>query len=396
MAPYITDVLGQSQNLYNNYTPQYYPGNTVAPQSPWTQQGLGGLAGYGNSPFNQFVLGGATQSQNALTSSGNAAYNPLLYAGYNQLPQNLQTLSTAQQQGQQGLQQAPTTDQQNISAATAGNTANAVNSQLTQTPGSNPYVDQLVQRTLAQNTQNFNQSVLPQIDNASQLAGGYGGSRQGIAQGLAIQSLNQANANTAAGIYSNQYNQDLSRQLQAAGLGAQISGQAGGLQLQGLGQQQNYQLGLQGQGLNAAQQGFGNLQSGYEQGLNAATRNLALAPQTQALGQTGINNQLMAGSAQDQYNQQVLQSLVDRWNWQQELPYNQLNQYANTVFGSSAARSGTGGGGSSGTLAGGLGGAATGAGIWAAVNAASPTLISNPVGWGIIGLGALLGSGVFG
>ena len=396
VAPFIQDILKQSQNLYNNYTPQYYPNSTVAQQSPWTQQGLGNLAGFGGSQYNQNVLGGAQQSQGNLLSASNPYSNPVYGAGLQQLPQNLNYLSGIQQQGSQGLQQAPTTDVQGLSGQTTGNTAGALNSQLNQTPGNNPYVDELVQRTLAQNTRNFNQSVMPQIDNASQIAGGYGGSRQGIAQGIATQGLNDSNANAATQIYTNQYNQDMQRQLQATGLGAQIAGQASNVQLQGLGQQQNYQLGQSAQGLNAAQTGLQNLQSGYGTGVDASGKNLLLAGQTQQLGQTGITNQLQAGAAQDQYNQAVLKDLVDRFNYGQNLPYNQLDQYKNTVYGTSSSNVTNPGQAGSGGVAGALGGAATGAGIAGGLVAAGAVNSWNPVGWAMMGVGALIGSGLLG
>lgn len=380
VAPYIQDVLKEAGNQYRNYTPQYYPDSTVIKQSDWTQQGLQGLAGFGNSQWNQGVLGGAAGSQNTLTGASNPFYNPVYGAGLSQLPQNLQSLSFAQQQGMQGLQQGPYTDIQGLSGQTLGNTIGAVNQQLSQVPGQNPYVDELVRRTLGANTLNFNQSVLPQIDNASQAAGGYGGSRQGVAQGLAIQGLNTANANTANQIYSGQYNADLQRQLQAAGLGAQIAGQGSSAQLQGLGQEQQYNLGLQGQGLTAAGMGLANLQQGYGQGIDAATRNLALANQTQALGQTGINTQLAAGSAQDQYQQAVLQSLIDRFNWEQNLPYQKLDKYAGYAFGSPAQSSTgaqAGGGGAAGAAGGALAGAYMGSQIYP--------------GWGTV-IGGIIGA----
>lgn len=396
MQPYLESYLRESRRIYDEYTPQYYPGQTVAPQSDWTQQALGSLATYGQSPWNQQVLGAAAGSQGSLANAGNPNYNPVLAAGLNQLPQNLNYLSGVQQQGSLSVPQAPPTDIQNLSTQTTPNTGTALNNQLTQTPGFNPYIDQLVNRTLQANTRNFNQSVLPQIDNQSQAAGAYGGSRQGVAQGLSIEGLTRNNADIASQIYSNQYNQDLNRQLQAAGLGAQVAGQSSNAALAGRGQDQQYQLGLQGQGIAASQIGTNLLTSGYGTGVDAAGRNLLLAPQTQQLGQTGINNTLAAGGAQDQYQQQLIQSLMDRWNYGQNLPYEKLNQFGNAVVGTGqVGRVQTGGQPGGGGASGAFGGAVSGLGAWGALNAISPALISNPVGWGIMAAGALLGSGLF-
>lgn len=53
--PYLSQVFGQAQNLYDTYRPQYFPGSTAAAQTPTQQLGLGletaaGLAG--NSSVN--------------------------------------------------------------------------------------------------------------------------------------------------------------------------------------------------------------------------------------------------------------------------------------------------------------------------------------------------------
>lgn len=60
----------------------------------------------------------------------------------------------------------------------------------------NPYLQQMHQANINTSmrgyddaTQNFMQQVLPSIDNAAFASGGYGGSRQGIAQGLGMQQM---------------------------------------------------------------------------------------------------------------------------------------------------------------------------------------------------------------
>lgn len=77
--PYVTDVLSEAQNLYRSNTPGYYPGSTLAAQSPETQAGIGALASRGmtGSP----LLQGA-QAQQLGTING--AYNdPNQNAVYN-------------------------------------------------------------------------------------------------------------------------------------------------------------------------------------------------------------------------------------------------------------------------------------------------------------------------
>lgn len=55
----------------------------------------------------------------------------------------------------------------------------------------NPYLDQQSQAIIGQLTRNFSENVLPQIRSGSIASGQYGGSRQGIAEGLAASRLQQ-------------------------------------------------------------------------------------------------------------------------------------------------------------------------------------------------------------
>lgn len=78
-----------------------------------------------------------------------------------------------------------------------------------QTP--NPWLEQQAQGIATNLTNNFNQSVMPQINAGAVMAGGYGGSRQGIAQGLAMQGLNRDIANAQANLYGQAYESDANR-----------------------------------------------------------------------------------------------------------------------------------------------------------------------------------------
>ncbi|HEY1091098.1 MAG TPA: hypothetical protein VGE47_08410 [Burkholderiaceae bacterium] len=117
------------------------------------------------------------------------------------------------------------------------------------TPGANPYLDQSIDGAIAQNRLGFNQlqgdatenlmkNVMPSIRSNSVLAGQYGGSRQGIAEGNAIGQLGKEMAratsmfgqnatNAAVGAKANAYETDSNRALSATqGLGAQQYGVA--------------------------------------------------------------------------------------------------------------------------------------------------------------------------
>jgi len=117
------------------------------------------------------------------------------------------------------------------------------------TPGANPYLDKSIDGAIAQNrlgfqqlqddsTKNLMQNIMPSIRSNSVLAGQYGGSRQGIAEGNAIgtqqtelaraaSQFSQNATNAAVGAKANAYETDSNRALSATqGLGAQQYGVA--------------------------------------------------------------------------------------------------------------------------------------------------------------------------
>lgn len=74
---------------------------------------------------------------------------------------------------------------------------------------------------------NLSENLLPQIGSQAQMAGGFGGGRQGIAQGVALRGTQEALASGATDIMA----QDLLRRQQAAGAysGLQAQGASAGL-----------------------------------------------------------------------------------------------------------------------------------------------------------------------
>lgn len=240
--PYIKSVLGEAQNLYNQPGPQYFPGETVAGLNPNIQGSLNYL-------------------------SGAAA------------PAQAQTAGASQQ-----------------ALGTAYASAN---------PLMNPFFAQTAQAIIDPATQQMMRSILPQIDSGAVLAGQVGSSRQGVAQGNAI----------------NDYSRNI---------------------------------------LNALAQ-FGT--SAYGQGLDTLSRGLAVAPQIQ--GMQAVPGQTLgaAGDYQRAYEQQLIDAAQQRYNYEQQLPYEKLNYYAGLVgnpLGSTTTNNP--GSGQSG-LQGALGGAATGAAL---------------------------------
>jgi hypothetical protein len=75
----------------------------------------------------------------------------------------------------------------------------------------NPYLAQMGQAITSTANDNLNYNVLPGINSGAVAAGGYGGSRHGIAQGLAIGQNQQGIANSLASLYGGAYEGDQNR-----------------------------------------------------------------------------------------------------------------------------------------------------------------------------------------
>lgn len=274
---YLKDVFAQSQNLYNSgaLAPDYYSGNTVAPQSQWTQDALQMQA--------DRAMNGSTSIDTAQAgmdniTSGNALANN---AGLNALNQ--------------------------------------------MTTAVNPYMKALYEDAAGQ--------ANAQIDSGFSGAGRYGSGAHENAKADAMADL-------SAQMYSHAYDQ----QLQAAQ-------QAGQLYNTGIGQQV-----VAGQ---TAQQ-------------------LANQAYTDAAALSE------AGGVKDDYQQQLINADIDRYNYESQQPLTALSNYNQLIQGTYGGTSTTTGQQQRGSLLGGaLGGAASGAALGS---------MFGPVGTGVGALaGGLLG-----
>lgn len=154
-APYLKSGFGEAANIYNNYTPEYYSGQTQAGFSPdqlTAQQGT-----------RDFAVQGAPE-----------ILNPAI--GAYQYGTGSQVLDVA----------------------------------------NNPYVTGMAQAA-ADRAYSGLSPQLAGIRSGAVQSGGFGGSRQGIAEGLALGGAADAATQAAAGIYGNAYGQGLGHQAQTLG-----------------------------------------------------------------------------------------------------------------------------------------------------------------------------------
>lgn len=252
-------------------------------------------------------------------------------------------------------------------------------------------LDPVVNNAMRRMGENFNEQVMPGIGQAASAAGQYGGSRQGIAEGLAQKGLAYSMGDMASNMYNNAFNTAQSNMYgtanNMAGLGLSnaqgnanrdLTAQTTNSANQLASQQFNANMAQQENMFNAsnamnAQQFNANL------GLSNNTQAAANAAQLLGNRQAAIGLTQTGNSMQDQnYQQQMgLLDAPNQYNWQN------LNRYASII------QPGSGIGGSSTTTAPSntnsgaslLGGAMAGAQLGGLLGVGS--------GWGALG-GALL------
>ena len=152
--------------------------------------------------------------------------------------------------------------------------------------GINPHLQGMVDDASFQITNNLQRKTLPSIRTGGNAANPYGGggSRQGIAEGLAMSDANQQLSNTVSQLYGQAYDADQNRRSQAAGAylnagNAAVQGQSALSNALAQGAQGLINLGLSPQQqawlpLINSKQIIGSpaiLQSGFSTGSNAAS-----------------------------------------------------------------------------------------------------------------------------
>ena len=252
---------------------------------------------------------------------------PQLFPGSQIAPQN-----PLQQQAQQQFLQAaggPVAQ----GAQEAANTQSFLLGPELFNPDTNPALAQATQAAIRPIEQQFTQSILPNVRGGANTSGQFGGSRQGIAEGIASQSFLQQVGDTSA-------------------------------------QFQN--------------RAFSDL-------LDAQGRGLLLAPQTQQLQFGEATATEAVGRQQQQLAQNKLTEEADRFFAEQTLPFAAAQDVAQLAFGiggGSTTSVATRAGGSSNSIGSALGGAASGAAL-------GNMLL--PGGWGAAAGGVLGGlAGLFG
>lgn len=325
-VPYLQQGMSDAQYAYQNNPQQYYPGSTVAPLSQTTLQALSGM-----SQPNGMWGDVSNYLMNSVGSSPGAA----------QVPGQMQGIQQAMS-GQNGYQSAQVNAPNPYTSANNGERDYAQSVLSGKYLNSNPYADRIASQ--------IGDDVQARV--GSQFAGA-GRSMSGAAARAMAEQTGDATANFRGGLYENERN----RMTQAGDLLNSISGRADQAS------QFNNTMGAN-IGMNNAQRqdaagqfNAGNNLQGLSLGLNAADSLAGRMDQASQFGQQfdlnalgmlpGLDNQRRAGNADalsaggvlDAYGQNQLNDQVNRFNFNQNAPFENIQRYLQMVGGNAGTTS---------------------------------------------------------
>ena len=331
--PFLQDVFSQAYNMYysGGLTPEYYPGQTVAAQSPYTQQAIQMQANraLNGSPLIDSASGTVNDIMNGSGIYGNQGLNVLnnysdssLYnnTGYNSMLGLADNGDIANDPYYSALANS-------ANDAISGNQGlQALN---TLSNAQNPYLDQLYDRAAGQ--------ALSKINGNFSTAGRYGSGAHEAAAADAMENL-------AADIYSGGYDQAVNAASAAANAYSQGIGQQTDAYAQALNQLNNNistRLGAYQNASNAYNQDISNILSAaadsgqlYNQGISTILSGTDKAVDLGNQAYTDAAALSEAGGVLDDYNQMLINADIDRYNYNVNNALNALSNYNQLIQGS--------------------------------------------------------------
>ena len=328
--PFLTTGFEAAQDRYGSIQPQFFPGNTVAPFNPNETAFQQGVIDYTTGARPAAMSFGA---ENALTGEmlANPYTNPIFGA-----TRGLGEYGQGALQTSAGLTGAPILDESNASPL--------MQQMLSGSVQQNPFINQAIGGFANEAVGNFQEQVMPAL-RASQVAYQPGGSSRGdIASGIAAGNVGRSIADFANRSYMDAFNSAQQQQMGAAQLMEQARGQRA---QEALGQAGGaFQPALGGESLITQRLGGGL----------GAYPSVAQAPvdMMTSLGDVGYGQREM--------EQQLLDESVNRYQFEQNIEDQKLQNYMNLIQGNyggtTVASAERGGLGLAGQLGQGVGGLA--------------------------------------
>lgn len=337
--------------------------------------------------WNQFL-----QSQQGNAQNQSNAGNALLSGSNNAQITPVGNVADPERIGGWGQIQAQSVDPtQALASLGSINPTQALQNQLSGS-ANNPYLDQQIAGIGTDISNNLNRNILPGVRGQAVASGQYGGSRQGIAEGLAMSDSNQQLTNAAANIRSGAYESAQNRQgvagLNLANLGIGNATNNANRDLSA--QTSNASNTLQAQMANAAN-AMQNNQFNANLGLQNNSQSMQNSANNTANSVAGSN---ILGQGLNYGNNAYGQGLTNLGMGQQQ-NWQNLNNYANIIssgagLGRTSESTGPAQGGSNpvaGLLGGGLAGATFGSSAaGASLGLTGPWGAAAGVGLGLLGM----------
>jgi len=314
--PYLQNIFQQAQNWYQTPREYYPPFNTVSPLNPYQISGMEGMYGYANSPALQSLYSNAFGSN---IQGMNPFANPYLSAASQSFQPSQNALIGAMNRSMNP----------EVGITGASGPTDVYERMMSATPNMdvwNPVMNAVTSNAV----QGFRDQILPQISNATQGAGQYmSDPKAGIATGLAADRMSENLNQTLSQMGLSAAQEALGQQ----NVGAQLSQQNAGLNLQGQMARESALQNLYQQGIGAAGTGLGGFQGLYSPTLSYSAQNIGMSPQMAQLGAYPYSLMTGVGSAYQGQSQAELQDLMNRWTATNQGPYQDLSQYAQLIGG---------------------------------------------------------------
>lgn len=319
VQPALRELYASALENFRGGGPQYYSGDTVAGLSPTTnlaQQGIYGLATQ-RSP----VLDSGLQ-QNYSTTQGDYLYsNPAMQDLYNLAGRDFLQSSPAMwdlydSTGEDFMRSNP--GARGLRQTGSGAYLNA-----------NPYLNSMFDQASSAVGRQFENNVMPGIASMFSGAGRFGSNQMAEGLGQAEEQYGDTLNDLATRIYGGNYANE-------RGLQQQAQTSLGGFGLSASGQRQQAltnlgQMGLQGQQLQ--QQALGSLGGLYGGERENMVRSTSMAPMLDQSRYYGMDRLAGLGAQQDAYNQSLINADMNRWNFNQNAPNNNLQMLASLLNG---------------------------------------------------------------
>lgn len=247
VQPYLKEGYSRLSEIAQQ-TPTFYPGQTYAGFDPMQMASQQGMLNYAGSPGVSGTIGNVFGTTNQAMGAGSDPVSQM--ADRSSVPANSRMLIEATKDPNSGIFMP------DIQTNAGVNPNDSIARMMSGTM--NPWIGQAADSAMARLNDNFKEQIMPSIASNAVATGGVGGSRQGVAEGIAAKGLAQAQGDMLASMYLQGANKAIDQQNTGTGmaLSQQQANNSNQLQKAGLGL--SAEMGRTGNALSASNALMGN------------------------------------------------------------------------------------------------------------------------------------------